>query len=167
MAGRKYTSHKSGESVSRQATHFTKRLAEMDYTVHRQEIVALARGKFEGYPFVVLSLGTHPTAYVCLPKGHPYFGKDYDDMDIDVHGGLTYANDTVATSTIKDRWWIGWDYAHLGDFMGYYSGPDYEPGGALHQYKHLHESEKRWTRDEIIEEAKAVIAQLKALEEDK
>lgn len=162
MAGRKeYTSHKSGESVSRQATHFTKRLAEMDYTVHRQEIVALARGKYEGYPFIVLSLGTHPTAYVCLPKGHPYFGKDYDFPDIDVHGGFTYANNEVAKSTIKDRWWLGWDYAHVGDYMGYYS-----PGGPLDEFyeKHGHDKDKRWTRDEIVEHAKDVIRQLKAVE---
>lgn len=156
-----YTSHKTGKPVSRQATHFTKRLAEMDYTVHRQNVTVLARGKYEGYPFIVLSLGTHPTAYVCLPEGHPYFGKDYDDMDIEVHGGFTYANSFVAKSTIKDRWWVGWDYAHLGDFMGYYA-----KGGPLAEFSeaHGHDKEKKWTRDEIVDEAKNVIRQLKAKE---
>lgn len=154
MAGRKYTSHKSGESVSRQATHFTKRYGEMDYTLHRTEIKPLARGKFEGYPFVILSLGTHPTAYVCLPEGHPYFGKELDatgEYDINVHGGFTYARNHVATSTIKDRWWLGWDYAHLGDFIPHL--PGYE-----------RDDEKKWTRDEIIDEVKDVIRQLKAKE---
>jgi hypothetical protein len=30
--------------------------------------------------------------YVGVPKSHPLHGKDYDAPDVDVHGGLTYAD---------------------------------------------------------------------------
>lgn len=31
--------------------------------------------------------------YVGVPRGHPYYEKDYSDTpDLDVHGGLTYAD---------------------------------------------------------------------------
>lgn len=47
-----------------------------------------------------MSLGTHPTAYIEIPKTNNLFGKSYDEIydigiDIDVHGGLTYSNDTL------------------------------------------------------------------------
>lgn len=156
MAGRrkytsKYASQVSGNGVSRQATHFTKRYGEMEYSVHRHEPKVLARGKYRGYPFVILNLGTHPTAYVCLPKDHPYFGKKYDDMeDLDVHGSVTFVGKEVFRSTIKDRWWIGWDYAHpsQGDYI-----PLLETIGPFQQAK-------KWTREEILDEIKDVISQL-------
>jgi len=28
--------------------------------------------------------------YVAVPKGHPWYGINYMDIDADVHGGLTY-----------------------------------------------------------------------------
>lgn len=33
--------------------------------------------------------------YVLLPKKHKYYGKDYDEIDIDVHGGLNYSDDCL------------------------------------------------------------------------
>ena len=44
-----------------------------------------------GYPAVVViqPMG-HRCGYVALPKSHPAAGKDYDDLAIYVHGGLTY-----------------------------------------------------------------------------
>lgn len=58
--------------------------------------------------------------YVGLPPQHPGWGKDYDDIDLDVHGGLTYAN-TAGThirkegEVLDERWWIGFDTAHFQD----------------------------------------------------
>lgn len=43
--------------------------------------------------------------YVRVPEDHPWHGLDYDDIDVDVHGGLTYARDG----------WIGFDTLHFGD----------------------------------------------------
>lgn len=67
--------------------------------------------------------------YVGVPEGHPLHGKDYDDAgDIDVHGGLTFAN-SCSPKAKEDRgichkpapgepdhvWWLGFDCAHSGD----------------------------------------------------
>ena len=58
---------------------------------------------------VVIQPAGHRCGYVKVPKDHPYYGLDYDDMHIDVHGGVTYAEH------YKDGFWIGFDCAHLGD----------------------------------------------------
>ena len=59
-----------------------------------------------------------PCGYVGLDKDHPDFEKHYDKIDVDVHGGLTFAgywedqNDWL--------WYVGFDCAHAQDY-------DYEP----------------------------------------
>lgn len=47
--------------------------------------------------------------YVHLPKGHKWYGVDYDDIPVDIHGGLTYAREE------DDHWVIGFDTAHYQD----------------------------------------------------
>jgi hypothetical protein len=68
--------------------------------------------------------GGYLCGYVGVPSSHPWYSKDYDECDADVHGGLTYAakckghichhspQDAVAND---DVWWLGFDCAHLGD----------------------------------------------------
>lgn len=60
--------------------------------------------------------------YVGVPKGHVAHGKGYDDVQVDVHGGLTYAESCggrichiPAPGESDDVWWLGFDCAHLGD----------------------------------------------------
>jgi len=65
--------------------------------------------------------------YVGVAEGHPWFGKGYDEVDADVHGGLTYADfcqEGPEEQTIchvpgpgePDRvWWLGFDCAHGWD----------------------------------------------------
>ncbi len=53
--------------------------------------------------------------YVAVPDGHPCFGKDYNNMDIDIHGGLTYAG--LCGGQKGAVWWFGFDCAHWGDIM--------------------------------------------------
>lgn len=53
--------------------------------------------------------GGHLCGYVQIPKDHMLFEKHYDDIQIDVHGGLTYSN------FYKDEYWIGFDCAHSFD----------------------------------------------------
>jgi hypothetical protein len=68
----------------------------------------------------------HPTllhwcGYVGLPANHPDFGKDYDSVPVDVHGGLTYAKACdghichITENGDDKTWWLGFDCAHLGD----------------------------------------------------
>ena len=47
----------------------------------------------------------HRCGYVTVPEDHPHYGKGYDDIDADVHGGLTFANKGT----------FGFDCAHLDD----------------------------------------------------
>lgn len=59
--------------------------------------------------------------YVGVPPKHPYFGKDYNDVDPDVHGGLTYANECAGNichvSENENLYWFGFDCAHCYDLV--------------------------------------------------
>jgi len=55
----------------------------------------------------------HLCGYIYLPESHPDYGKTYHDLDVDVHGGLTFSEDGK----------FGFDCAHAGD---------YEPGNTYH-----------------------------------
>ena len=53
--------------------------------------------------------------YVAVPKTHPYYGKDYNDLDhIAVHGGLTFSGHHTDD---EDVWWFGFDTGHYGDLV--------------------------------------------------
>lgn len=57
--------------------------------------------------------------YVAVAPGHPYHGKGYDDPDVEVHGGLTYANDICHMSKEGEPdnvWWFGFDCNHCYDY---------------------------------------------------
>ena len=59
--------------------------------------------------------------YVVIPKGHPLHGKSYDDINVDVHGGLTFASSAndlewnEITKKDKEGWIVGFDTAHGED----------------------------------------------------
>lgn len=48
--------------------------------------------------------------YVRVPEGHPAYEKDYHDVAVSVHGGLTFSDEING-----DKWWVGFDCAHSGD----------------------------------------------------
>ena len=95
-------------------------MKEMVYSTTRN-IEVLDRGTYKDYDYVILSLGTHPCAYVRIPEHHPYYSEDYNNCDIDCHWGLTYGSPYLRTGngTQESGWWIGWDYAHCDDYCGY------------------------------------------------
>jgi hypothetical protein len=80
--------------------------------------------RYKGFPLLAVrhdELG-HWCAYVGVPPAHPWHGKGYDEVDANVHGGLTYAakcSDHVChvpePGETDDVWWLGFDYAHAGD----------------------------------------------------
>lgn len=60
--------------------------------------------------------------YVGVTETHPAFGKDYDAVDVEAHGGLTYARACrgsichVPQPGMADKvWWLGFDLIHSGD----------------------------------------------------
>lgn len=95
---------------------------EFSYVPKQKEIIR-ALGKIYGIYYLILDLGSHPTAYIGVEKGHKNYGKKYDDIDLDVHGGLTFGG-RYKTIDFKDPfyktiYWYGWDYAHAGDYLGW------------------------------------------------
>lgn len=129
---------------------------EMEYQKRslRADPIFLASEKKGKYSYYVLSMGSHPCAYIELPKDHPYFDKPYSDIPILCHGGLTYGSSYLNTISNNDeeRYFIGWDYAHYGDYVYYDS-----------LYLPVLDG-KKWTTNEMIQECLDVISQLEELE---
>jgi hypothetical protein len=99
-------------------------------------------GTHRGVPYVVHvgPLGSF-CGYIRVPDDHPWaqiaarkktyrltpeseertITIGYSDIDIDVHWGLTFAADVKESENwpqgFTDGVWIGWDYAHLGDYV--------------------------------------------------
>ncbi len=77
--------------------------------------VTEARFEHEGFPCVVLFMPMgHRCGYVGVPKTHPVYGG-YHELDIDCHGGLTYAEGHLQNQKDTETWWIGFDCAHWLD----------------------------------------------------
>lgn len=115
---------------------------------YKREIIG--HGKYKGYTFYILSLGTHPTAYVEIPKHHCVYKKEYFDIyEIDVHGELTYSESYLwlPNEKLENSWFIGWDYNHYDDYNSM-----------------LNLGGKKWTTKEIFNDVKSVIEQLKLME---
>lgn len=49
--------------------------------------------------------------YVAVKPDHPWFGKDYDEIAVEVHGGLTFSD----YRSEGPGWWLGFDCAHHWD----------------------------------------------------
>mgnify|MGYP000924493825 CR=1 FL=1 len=83
--------------------------------------------------------------YVVIPKGHPLYGIDYDDIDLDVHYGITYSNyaskenweEVTQEERDNDCWIIGFDTIHLGDTL------------------------EKWPKEKVQEEADYLLEQVK------
>ncbi len=77
-------------------------------TLAREPFPSLAREPFTAQDAY---FGGHFCGYVRIPKDHPCCGKDYADIDIDSHYGLTFGDQ------LDDGYWIGYDCAHSGDYV--------------------------------------------------
>lgn len=111
----------------------------------------LFSGVYEGRKFSIVSLESHPVAYVSMKETEP---EDYDNKyywEVDVHGGFTYCGKSYWDDD-KENMYLGWDYAHAGDCWGAFS--KYGIGG------------KQWTTEEIYEEVKNVVIQLNIKENE-
>lgn len=125
-------------------------MKEMVYQSSRK-IELLDSGEIKRFKYYIVNLGTHPTAYIEIPKEHKYFNVKYNDVEVKCHWGLTYSESYLNTGKkdeIKDSWFIGWDYAHCSDYCGH-NLLGY--GGFLG---------KKWATEEILQEVKNVIEQL-------
>lgn len=90
-------------------------------------------------------------AYVGVRQGHPLYQVDYNDIDIDCHGGLTFSRGGNKYRPLG-YWWLGWDYGHYGDKAFYYLDP---------RMSFLSDNgEHGWTPDEVLSEIPDVLKQL-------
>lgn len=129
----------------------TEYIKEMIYSANRIDPERIAEGTYKGFDYYVLNLGTHPCAYIDVTETL-LNGKEYGDIDIQCHGGLTYSRNYLPTVD-KQGWFIGWDYAHYGDFAGY----------EIMFSSDLQSDGKHWTTGEIVDECKNVIDQIVGL----
>jgi len=109
----------------------------------------------------------HLCGYVGVPETHPYFKKGYDEIGVEVHGGLTFANlcaphgkeeESVCHVPLPGRsdqvWWLGFDCAHAGD-----KSPIDKKYGF--DYSHVYQTYK--TIDYVKEEIEKLALQLKKI----
>lgn len=126
-------------------------MGKIDYS--RKDFYLIDKGMYKDYDYFILYNGRYIISYVLLkPEDKYYECYNYDDIDIDVHGGIIFS-DKISEDYNKDYYlfrlgakkghWIGWDYAHSGDYSR--DGFDYE---------------KKWTLEEIISDCEKVIEQL-------
>ena len=126
----------------------TEHTKEMVYSANRINPERIAEGTYKGLDYYVLNLGTHPCAYIDVTETL-LNGKEYGDIDVKCHGGLTYLRNYL-TTVDKHGWFIGWDYAHCCDFVGY----------ELEMPIDIRTNGKKWTTVEIVNECKQVIDQI-------
>ena len=119
------------------------------------------RSLADSFYWAIITLGTHPCAYVGIPRDDPSYEEDYDDIGkpyFDCNGGITFSGHNRHchfTMFNLDIWWIGWDYAHAGDYLHY------------PEHFGIKSSGKKWTLEEIEEEVMKVIEQLKKIRDEK
>lgn len=92
-------------------------IRQMKYKNERQTKI-LAEGTYKGFQYFILSLGTHPTAYVVTKYIEL---NEEEQIFFPVHGGITYQERylKIPSKTLAQRSnVIGWDYAHSGDQYG-------------------------------------------------
>ncbi len=106
-----------------------------------------------GYEAEVLAMPMgHRCGYVTVPDGHPCAGKDYDELDVEVHGGLTFGNGAK----------FGFDCAHFYDAK--------DPELMSDEYRKIYETWPRFdeggtvrTLEFCVAECERLAAQLKEL----
>ncbi len=113
--------------------------------------IVLEEGWKEEIKWIIITLGSHPCAYVGIDKNHPpIYGQNVYSTElwdnIECHGGITYFSEEFVFYNKKDRYWAGWDYGHIGDHQEI--AEFYIKQG------------KKWTLKEIKEDIFGVVEQL-------
>ena len=119
-------------------------LKEMHYTMNEieNEDRKLVEGEYKGHRYLAVNNGICPCCYVSIPNG-----KTIDVDDISCHGGVTWHKDYLPGEAPDGKnHWIGWDYAHLYDYIS--------------QYRDPHPYEKLWCSAELERDCLNVIDQL-------
>lgn len=114
----------------------------MVYSATDNSTCVIAEGRYRDLPFIVVnSMHKWLCAYINVA---PTKLNGSTDVDFGCHGGVTYRNESLLRRDEKG-WWIGWDYAHWGDYI-----PSLSKG--LFDY-----FRRKWTTEEVVEECLNVI----------
>jgi hypothetical protein len=84
-----------------------------------------------GLPCMIRRVSHHGAfcGYVGVPRGHPAYEVDEDDLDLHAHGGVTFSGKCspgpedrdichkVEPGEDDDTWWLGFDCGHAYDLM--------------------------------------------------
>lgn len=89
-------------------------------------------------------------AYLSVPLDGPVSPENYQDIELSVHDGLTWRAPGNGVMLPKGHYWLGWDYAHAGDFMFMMRG-DTQGGQGL--YEMLNKGARKWTLLQVKLEA--------------
>lgn len=129
---------------------------------------------YKGYPCVVLfTRMAFRNGYVGLPKTSMFYGKNYGDIPVCCHGGLTYGKKYLYGQDDKDTWWVGFDCGHFGDGFDLEKANEYfeyneEVKGLLFSLRKLHSIENNEyefrTLGYVKENCKQIVDQIIELE---
>ena len=127
-------------------------LLELDETVGEYRIVVVRHGGM-----------FHLNGYIGLPLHDERYGDDYDSFDVPVHGGWTYCGNECPGIDEGDRWWFGFDTAHLGDAVDeeWVKATFGDESRELSFVRRLNdENGHRWKVDEVREELLRVVERI-------
>lgn len=96
----------------------------------------------------------HRCGYVGVTESHHKFGQDYDGvLDIQVHGGLTFAGGGgVYPIDSPGIWWFGYDCGHSQDRR--------DPALMSGEYKQVYEKYERQLSDILTLSERGIIRSL-------
>lgn len=120
--------------------------------------IILEHDEYKGYEYYITSVGTHPCCYAEIPVEHDFYrNRTIESLSIPCHGGITYTGHLGHIGPKSNKLFIGWDYAHCTDFIGFYL----EYPALIRKFWPQH----KWTTEELIQECKEVIDYLAGLEQ--
>ena len=93
--------------------------------------------------------GGHLCGYVTLTTDNDFFGKDYDNIPVSCHGGLTYASEEGS------NWVIGFDCAHYEDLQPFYTDQSIYAGTGTYKNMEYVTDECESICEQIAEKSKA------------
>jgi hypothetical protein len=128
-----------------------------------------------GYRAIVIFNDTgHRCGYVEIPRSHPCYEKEYSNIDVNVHGGLTYSAhvNEMPYDTPEEFWVLGFDCIHssdANDLEAYerYSNMGYIPKiqeDILHILNMMFSDGIVRTLDFVVTECESLASQLKEID---